>query len=216
MVGNRQRLLKNGESLMDKEEIKKWIIQEFKNGKIRDTWFPMLSISGLRDYSETVHSTGLNYITEIGRQLDGYTAVSEYPVYPINESFGHSITREVRPDSIWYNKKDLKPVLVSEFERFDNSRSKNDKLREKIENLLIAYHQLGGNLPIILFVYWSYSGIVPKDIDKYISIFDEGFRLPNGTYINGINSFESDYLVFQAVAKGDKEKLIINKWIQVK
>lgn len=201
---------------MDKEEIKKWIIQEFKNGKIRDTWFPMLSISGLRDYSETVHSTGLNYITEIGRQLDGYTAVSEFPVYPINESFGHSITREVRLDSIWYNKKDLKPVLVSEFERFDNSRSKNDKLREKIENLLIAYHQLGGNLPIILFVYWSYSGIAPKDIDKYISIFDEGFRLPNGTYINGINLFESDYLVFQAVAKGDKEKLIINKWIQVK
>ena len=216
MGGNLQRLLKNGESLMDKEEIKKWIIQEFKNGKIRDTWFPMLSISGLRDYSETVHSTGLNYITEIGRQLDGYTAVSEYPVYPINESFGHTITREVRPDSIWYNKKDLKPVLVSEFERFDNSRSKNDKLREKIENLLIAYHQLGGNLPIILFVYWSYSGIVPKDIDKYISIFDEGFRLPNGTYINGINSYESDYLVFQAVAKGDKKKLIINKWIQVK
>ncbi|MEK4138296.1 hypothetical protein MHB75_09285 [Kurthia sp. FSL E2-0154] len=201
---------------MDKEEIKEWIIQEFKNGKIRDTWFPMLSVSGVRDYSETVHSTGLNYITEIGRQLDGYTAVSEYPVYPINGNFGHSITREVRPDSIWYDKEDLKPVLVSEFERFENSKAKNDKLREKIENLLIAYHQLGGNLPIILFVYWSYSGIVPKDIEKYISIFDEGFRLPNGIYINGINSFESDYLVFQAVAKGNKEKLTINQWIQVK
>ncbi|PLS18173.1 hypothetical protein CVD28_07740 [Bacillus sp. M6-12] len=201
---------------MDKEEIKEWIIQEFKNGKIRDTWFPMLSVSGVRDYSETVHSTGLNYITEIGRQLDGYTAVSEYPVYPINESFGHIITREVRPDSIWYDKEDLKPVLVSEFERFENSKAKNDKLREKIENLLIAYHQLGGNLPIILFVYWSHSGIVPKDIEKYISIFDEGFRLPNGIYINGINSFESDYLVFQAVAKGNKEKLTINQWIQVK
>lgn len=201
---------------MDKEEIKEWIIQEFKNGKIRDTWFPMLSVSGVRDYSETVHSTGLNYITEIGRQLDGYTAVSEYPVYPINERFGHSIIREVRPDSIWYDKEDLKPVLVSEFERFENSKAKNDKLREKIENLLIAYHQLGGNLPIILFVYWSYSGIVPKDIEKYISIFDEGFRLPNGIYINGINSFESDYLVFQAVAKGNKEKLTINQWIQVK
>lgn len=216
MVANHQRLLKNGESLMDKGEIKEWIIQEFQNGKIRDTWFPMLSVSGVRDYSETVHSTGLNYITEIGRQLDGYTAVSEYPVYPINESFGHSITREVRPDSIWYNKEDLKPVLVSEFERFENSKAKNEKLRGKIENLLIAYHQLGGNLPIILFVYWSHSGIVPKDIEKYISIFDEGFRLPNGTYINGINSFESDYLVFQAVAKGNKEKLMINQWIQVK
>ncbi|WP_374187299.1 hypothetical protein ACEPPU_14490 [Priestia aryabhattai] len=201
---------------MDKEEIKQWIIQEFKNGYIRDTWFPMLSVSGVRDYSETVHSTGLNYITEIGRQLDGYTALSEYPVYPVNESVSHIITREVRPDSIWYNKEDLRPVLVSEFERFENSKAKNDKLREKIENLLIAYHQLGGKLPIILFVYWSYSGIVPKDIDKYICIFDEGFRLRNGTYINGINSFQSDYLVFQAVAQGTKEKLTLNQWIQVK
>ncbi|MDR7074151.1 hypothetical protein [Fictibacillus barbaricus] len=201
---------------MAKGEIKEWIIQEFKNGNIRDNWFPMLSVSGVPDYSETVHSIGLNYITEIGRQLDGYIAVSEYPVYSINGRFGHSITREVRPDSIWYNKEDLKPVLVSEFERFENSKAKNDKLREKIENLLIAYHQLGGNLPIILFVYWSHSGIVPKNIEKYISIFDEGFRLPNGTYINGINSFESDYLVFQAVAKGNKEKITINQWIQVK
>ena len=216
MAVNHQKLLKNGEFLMDKEEIKEWIIQEFKNGQIRDAWFPMLSVSGVRDYSETVHSIGLNYITEIGRQLDGYTAVSEYPVYPVNESFGHSVTREVRPDSIWYNKKNLKPALVSEFERFENSKAKNDKLKEKIENLLIAYHQLGANLPIILFVYWSYSGIVSKDIEKYISIFDEGFRLPNGTYINGINSFKSDYLVFQAVAQGSKEKLTINQWIQVK
>ncbi len=201
---------------MDKEKIKDWIIQEFNSGQIRDMWFPMLSVSGLKDYSETIHSTGLNYITQIGRQLEGYTAISECPVYPDNHNFDHSVTREVRPDSIWYKKDGLKPVLVSEFERFDNSRAKNDKLREKIENLLIAYHQLGGELPIILFVYWSYSGIVPKDIEKYISIFDEGFRLPNGTYINGINSFISDYLVFQAVAQGNKEKLTINQWIQVK
>lgn len=201
---------------MTKEEIKDWIIHEFKNGYIRNTWFPMLTTRGMRDYSETVHSTGLNYITEMGRQLDGYTALSEYPVYPVHDKFSHSLTREVRPDSIWYDKDSLKPVLVSEFERFENSKAKNDKLREKIENLLIAYHQLGGDLPIILFVYWSYNGIIPRDIEKYISIFDEGFRLPNGTYINGINSFLSDYLVFQAVAQGGKERLTINQWIQVK
>src|SRR5699024_6812694 len=145
-----------------------------------------------------------------------YTGLSEYPVFPSNQNYGHSKTREVRPDSIWYEKESLAPVLVSEFERFENSKAKNNKLREKIENLLIAYHQLGGNIPIILFVYWSYSGIVPKDIEKYISIFDEGFRLPNGTFINGINTFESDYLVFQAIANGTKEKLTINQWIQVK
>lgn len=201
---------------MDKEQIKERIIHEFKSGQIRNSFFPMLSVFGLRDYSETVHSTGLNYLTEIGRQLDGCTALSECPVYPMNERFNHSMTREVRPDSIWYNKENMKPILVSEFERFDNSKAKNDKLKEKIENLLIAYHQLGGDLPIILFVYWSYSGIIPKDIEKYISILDEGFRLPNGTHISGINTFKSDYLVFQAIAQGTKENLKINQWIQVK
>jgi len=201
---------------MDKEDIREAILHEFENGIIRDKLFPMISIKGMSDYSETVHSTGLNYITEIGRQLEGYTALSEYPVYPTNQSYGHNNTREVRPDSIWYEKESLAPVLISEFERFENSKAKNNKLREKIENLLIAYHQLGGNIPIILFVYWSYSGIVPKDIERYISIFDEGFRLPNGTFINGINTFESDYLVFQAIANGTKEKLTINQWIRVK
>lgn len=201
---------------MGKEAIKECVVHEFKSGYIRDVWFPMLSLKGVRDYSETVHSIGLNYITEIGRRLEGHTALSECPVYPVSHTFSHNKTREVRPDSIWYNLEDLEPVLISEFERFDNSRAKNNKLREKIENLLIAYHQLGGKLPIILFVYWSYSGVVPKDIEKYISIFDEGFRLPNGTYINGINSFESDYLVFQAVASGSKEKLTIKQWIRVK
>ncbi|KZE95407.1 hypothetical protein AVP43_02347 [Geobacillus stearothermophilus] len=69
---------------------------------------------------------------------------------------------------------------------------------------------------MILFVYWSYSGTIPKNIDKYISIFDEGFTLPNGRFIPGINSFVTDYLVFQAVASGTKENLTINEWIQVR
>jgi hypothetical protein len=66
-------------------------------------------------------------------------------------------------------------LLLCEFERYDNSRLKNRKLEEKIQNLLIAYHQLGGNIPLILFVYWTYPKVTPGDISNYIRIFDEGF-----------------------------------------
>jgi hypothetical protein len=216
MAVNHLKLSKNGECLVDKEQLRSAIIEEFKSGNIRHSLFPMISIHGIRDYSETVHSAGLNYITEIGRYIQGITALSECPIYPTNQQYGHSVTREVRPDSVWYRQADVKPVLVSEFERFGNSKAKHDKLREKIENLLLAYHQLGSDLPLILFVYWSYSGSIPKDIDKYIRIFDEGFTLPNGRFIPGIDSFVTDYLIFQAVASGTKENLTINEWIQVR
>ena len=39
----------------------------------------------------------------------------------------------------------MKPVLVSEFERFDNSKAKNDKLREKIEKLGGSFYVAYGN-----------------------------------------------------------------------
>lgn len=176
----------------------------------------MLTHYGVRDYSESVHSTGLNYLTEIGRQVEGVISLSEFPVYPIDSQYLHSLTREVRPDSVWFNRETGLPLLVAEFERFESSKLKLDKLREKIENLLLAYHQFGGKLALILFVYWSYQGAVPKDIDNYLRIFDEGYRLANGKYIPGINSFYTECLVFQAMASGSKEKITINQWIQVR
>ncbi len=176
----------------------------------------MLTHYGVRDYSESVHSTGLNYLTEIGRQVEGVISLSEFPVYPIDNQYLHSLTREVRPDSVWFNRATGLPLLVAEFERFESSKLKHDKLREKIENLLLAYHQFGGKLALILFVYWSYQGAVPKDIDNYLRIFDEGYRLANGKYIPGINSFHTECLVFQAMASGSKEKITINQWIQVR
>jgi len=65
-------------------------------------------------------------------------------------------------------------------------------------------------------VYWSYQGAVPNRIEKYLKIFDEGFSLANGKYIPGVNSHQTECVVFQAIASGVKEKLIINEWIQVR
>ncbi|UZQ52405.1 hypothetical protein [Clostridium kluyveri] len=218
---------------MDRDMLIKGIREEMQTGEIRKRFFPMMTDFGIRDYSETVHTMGLNYLTAIGRTISGTTAISECPVYPyertsvnsiykasnVAETFeGYTTNKEpvVRPDSIWYSTKDNQPLLLSEFERYDKSRLKNKKLEEKIQNLLIAYHQLGGDVPLILFVYWTYPKVTPGDISDYIRIFDDGFTMSNGKRVNGIDGRKTSYLIYHCVASGDKEKLILNQWIKVR
>ncbi|RLL86346.1 hypothetical protein CN13_09195 [Petrotoga sp. HKA.pet.4.5] len=212
---------------MDREKIVEFIKEEFKTGNIRNKLFPMMTKFGVRDYSETVHTVGLNYITAIGRFIDGVTSLSECPVFPYSEkshygemvaesqaSYGIKVN-EVRPDSIWYSKEDNSPILICEFERYEKNRRKDLKIKEKIQNLLLAYHQLGENVPIILFVYWSYAGKNPGDIDEYISILDKGFKKNDGIYIQGINTFKTTYLVYRCVASGNIDNLTLNQWVEV-
>lgn len=216
---------------MDRNNIIKVIREEFQTGKIREDLFPMMTKFGVRDYSETVHSLALNYITAIARAIDEIATVSEYPVYPYESNYNESNMiaespslyeenktkdAEVRPDSIWYSKKDNSPILISEFERYEKNRIKNKKLEEKIQNLLIAYHQLGSKVPIILFVYWSYASVTPGDMSNVISILDKGFTLPNKKFISGIDSSRTSYLVYHCIASGDKENLILNQWIKIR
>ena len=199
-----------------KDVIKQAIVTEMENGIIRKQQFPMLTQHGIRDYSETVHTAGLNYITQIGRSVEGIVALSECPVCSVEEEL-FKLTREVRSDSIWFDRNLLEPVLVAEFERYEKRRAKNLKLQEKIENLLIEYHRLGGKIPFILFVYWTYNdGTVAGDIERYVRVFDDGFKLSNGKWMPGINALTTEYLVYQAIALGTKEKLLIYRWIRVK
>lgn len=223
----------NGEFLMDRQGLIKGIRGEMESGEVRKRFFPMMTHFGIRDYSETVHTMGLNYLTAIGRTIDDTTAVSECPVYPyekttVNEGYTSNRVAEtferyttskepvVRPDSIWYSTVDNKPLLLCEFERYDKSRLKNKKLEEKIQNLLIAYHQLGGDIPLILFVYWTYPKVTPGDISDYIRIFDDGFTMNNGKRIYGIDGRKTSYLIYHCVASGNKEKLTFNQWIKVR
>lgn len=212
---------------MNKNKIISFIKEEFKVGGIRNEMFPMMTKFGVRDYSETVHSLGLNYITAIGRYIEGIAAISECPVYPhkdnkvYNECVAEGLevygdkVNEVRPDSIWFSKEDNRPLLICEFERYEKNKRKDLKIKEKIENLLIAYHQLGGSVPIILFVYWSYATENPGEIDEYISILDNGFRKSNGVYIPGINGIKTSYLIYRCVAIGSSENLKLNQWVEV-
>ncbi|AST58059.1 hypothetical protein Thert_02120 [Thermoanaerobacterium thermosaccharolyticum] len=212
---------------MNKDKIIDFIKKEFKEGNIRNEMFPMMTKFGVRDYSETIHTVGLNYITAIGRFVDGVTSLSECPVFPYNveNNYGEMVAEsqasygnkddEVRPDSIWYSKVDNSPILICEFERYEKNRRKDLKIKEKIQNLLLAYYQLGGNVPIILFVYWSYAGENPGDIGEYISILDNGFKKNDGTYVQGINALKTTYLVYRCVASGNIDNLTLNQWVEV-
>ena len=213
---------------MNKNEVIEFLKAELEVGTIRKKMFPMMTSFGVRDYSETVHSLGLNYITAIGRELNSITAISEYPVYPYNSGAssrkGLNVAEDnaayiysidaVRPDSIWFSKYNNKPVLICEFERYEKNRKKDNKLKEKIQNLLIAYHQLGEDVPVILFVYWSYATEVAGDIKEYISILDNGFRQTNGVFVAGINGLKTSYLVYRCIAAGDCDNLTLDQWIE--
>lgn len=212
---------------MNKNKIISFIKEEFETGNIRNEMFPMMTKFGVRDYSETVHSLGLNYITAIGRYIDGIAAISECPVYPHEDNHSYSDfvaeeletygdkVNEVRPDSVWFSKDDNRPILICEFERYEKNKRKDLKIKEKIENLLLVYHQLGGSVPVILFVYWSYSTENPGGIDEYISILDNGFRKSNGTFVPGIDGVKTSYLIYRCVAKGNVENLKLNQWVEV-
>src|SRR5690606_39050677 len=128
---NPLKLLRNGVHLMDRDKIINFIKEEFKTGKIRNELFPMMTKFGIRDYSETAHTVGLNYITAIGRYIEGVTSLSECPIYPYLKKgyYGQMVAEsqanygvkvnEIRPDSIWYSKEDNSPLLICEFERYE-------------------------------------------------------------------------------------------------
>ena len=194
---------------MINRDISNILRQELEKGKLRKEEFPQLSDYGVVDYSETVHSTGLNYITAIGRSIANIIAVSELPIYPNKFPF------DIRSDSVWLNKQNENPVLICEFERFENNRSKKRKLKEKIENLLIAYHQFDNTPDIILFVYWSYNQVSPGDLSEYINIFDNGFTRAS-TFFPAIDTKKTEYIIYHALASGSKENLVLNQWIKIR
>ena len=194
---------------MNKKVLTDFITSELNSGTIRSSCFPMLTHHGVIDYSEAIHSLGLNYITQIGRSIEGITTVSEYPV-----KADQKFSREVRPDSVWFDKSDMRPLLVSEFERFESNRFKRRKLLEKSENLLIAYHQLGGDLPVVLLVYWCYGADNPNISEEILSIFNNGIRL-NNQWVPGINALLTSVILIHAIANESNGKVTINRWIKI-
>ena len=201
--------LKYGVSIMDKDLLSGFIINEFSSGEIRETYFPMICQGGVADYSEMVHSIGLNYITQIGRTIEDVVSISECPVIQENK-----VPREIRADSIWFERNNFKPVLISEFERYENTRTKKTKVREKAENLLIAYHQLNRDLQVVLYVTWGIGLAVPQEMDSIKALLIDGF-LFKGAWLSGIDSGKTSLLIFHTIASNVEGKLLFNRWVRI-
>src|SRR5262249_49350190 len=103
------------------------LAEEFQSRAFLRDEFPMLASWGVEDYSHTVHSLGLNYLAALGRHF-GLWAVSEYPVAPAP---AYLAVRNVRCDVVWFARPDGRVALLAEFERYEETRGKQERLRQK-------------------------------------------------------------------------------------
>ncbi|MGI6648309.1 MAG: hypothetical protein ACOX5W_04395 [Bacillota bacterium] len=192
-----------------------YLRDELKTGTLRHQLFPMLTGFGIRDYADTVRTLGLNYVTEIGRRVLGMTAVSEYPVFPQGK-YNARDYREVKLGSVWFEKLTNQPFLVGEFERYEEAVGQTSRLRVRVEDLLLGYHQLGAQPQIVLLVYWTLSKTNPPRADKFIKLLEQGFSLPNTSLVPGVIASNTKILVYYCLASGTRDNLILNQWIEIK
>ena len=91
--------------------------------------FPLLASGKLLDQDVLVHSLGCSVWNTFGHE-QSFMAVVECPA---PRTFG----ADIRSDSGWFHKSSASPVCLIEFERFDGSAKGQQKLEEKLKNLLL-------------------------------------------------------------------------------
>lgn len=156
---------------MDSQEIEARILQELQSRHLMENHFPMLTRFGIPDVSVTIHSHFLTYLTTLGQSL-GFAAVAECPI-PVSSDSQWASLGSVRPDSVWFTKEGIRPTVALEFERFETSDE--GKLREKVENLAIAFYQSGELLQRTVLLYWVRSGSMPRSLEPVLRAYREGF-----------------------------------------
>jgi hypothetical protein len=151
--------------------------------------FPMLTDWGIEDYSETIHSCGMNYLAALGRHHARW-ALSEYPVAVSNPpADGPS----VRLDAVWWSRPAGQPELLSEFERYEPGTAKRSLVAEKARHLLLAHQHLPPGPRLLLLCAWAISGKVPDRLEELRELGRKGFRLAD-CWVPGVGA-ESRFVV---------------------
>lgn len=149
------------------------LLLELAQLRVARQHFPMWTDWGVDDESVAVHSLGLSYLTTLGQAL-GYACCGDYPVADYR----------VRADSVWWDKKSRKPVAVFEFERHKGG----DELRQKVRNLLRAYHALRRQPELLCLIFWTknFYPITEDTLLELWRVFEQGYddedraRIPPG------------------------------------
>jgi hypothetical protein len=167
--------------------------------------FPMLLQSGIPDRGVTIHSHFLTYLSSCGQKA-GYSAITEYPV-SIDESFQG--IGEIRADSLWFDKSDLKPRFAFEFERFE--KRDETKLKQKVENLAITA-ALNETIKLTVLVYWVRSGSMPRSMDGVVAPYGASFRR-NGIVVP---KAMTPLMIIKCVMKesGDTQNLVFGEFLR--
>jgi hypothetical protein len=202
IVGDVLRLVGNG---MNSNEIEALILRELQDRQLMDTFFPMLTRFGIPDISNTVHSHFLTYLATLGQSL-GFVAVADCPVVVATGNKWTSLGI-VRPDSIWFSKEKIDPLVALEFERFE--KGDEGKLQEKIENLAIAFFQSGRLLQRSVLLYWVRSGSSPRSLEPVLRPYQNGFTRRG----YDIPPSSCPLTVVKCVLRGMQDRLIISEFV---
>lgn len=143
-------------------ELLQGLRSEFSSLEIAREQFPMWTSWGLEDESVAVHSLGLTYLTTVGQRL-GFTCCCEFPVA------GH----KVRADSVWWDRETRDVAAMFEFERYKGG----DELRDKVRNLLLAYHRSKKTPLLLALVLWTknFYPLEHTELHALWRIFERGF-----------------------------------------
>ncbi|MBT0664922.1 hypothetical protein KI809_11480 [Geobacter pelophilus] len=144
---------------------------EFQQLRLAREHFPMWTEWGIEDAFTAVHSLGLSYLVTVGQAL-GFAACAEYPVDP-----------SIRSDGVWWDKVTREPMAIFEFERYKDG----SELRDKVQNLLIAYHRLNLQPRLLSLIYWTknFYPLGDEVTQELWSIVMHGFRTSTGQTITG-------------------------------
>lgn len=166
---------------------------EFETLKLAREQFPMLTAWGVEDFSETIHSLGINYLSALGRGA-GRWAASEYPVR-VERATGPS---HVRIDTVWWSHRTGSAELLAEFERYEASAAKRSLIFDKGRNLLLAHQSLSPAPRLLLLMLWTITGRIPAKITELRSLVNAGFRTTDGLVVPGLDQ-ESKFVIATAV-----------------
>jgi hypothetical protein len=167
---------------------------------LRET-LPMLSTWGVPDYSTTIHSLLINYLTALGRAA-GFWAVSEYPILPSGQV---RVNRDIRCDLAWFAPPAGQVVLLSEVERWSAGRRAPDVLRRKAENLAVAHHQVEPGPRVLLLAVWTTPSEPILGLETLRSHLRSGFSDDLGTRVPAVPAeirIELVRLVLQPAGNG--------------
>lgn len=198
MVVNLPKYLTFG-ALLVINSLQEKILKTIENDDFVKHSFPMMSDWGVKDDDTLIHSLGCSYWMALGHHL-GYSGVVEVPsplTYAIRSN------HDVRSDAVWFDKETQKPNLVVEFERYSGTNSDQIKLTDKVKNLLLAHRRWDLQPDVVALAYWTNGLKTLPDHQGLKTIFEQGFKLSNGEFVEGSSSRQ--LLLLNFVFQSDKQ-----------